>query len=273
MTPSVASTRTPVGSPVNGSDSRKTASENGSGIGCASIPDANRITERPSQPRRGAECFCRALCSASRLNGGADPGSWSSHGRRHRARTETLPPCHANHLPELSEVAERGSRRRGVLHVLRAQPSDSRRPLYRRRPVPPGDTSDAATLRPTTPPATPRPDRAADSRRLPARAAPRRRRHGHGYEAEDAGHRPAGRGQAAVGRLAASPASVERFRQEGRLASQLTHPRCVFVLRGRHRRRPAVHRHGADARRHAQGPGRPARPAARRARPSPASST
>ncbi|MBN9118132.1 MAG: protein kinase [Planctomycetes bacterium] len=31
-------------------------------------------------------------------------------------------------------------------------------------------------------------------------------------------------------RLAANPASVERFRQEGRLASQLAHPRCVFVL-------------------------------------------
>ncbi|MBX9581839.1 MAG: protein kinase, partial [Gemmataceae bacterium] len=31
-------------------------------------------------------------------------------------------------------------------------------------------------------------------------------------------------------RLASNPASVERFRQEGRLASQLSHPRCVFVL-------------------------------------------
>lgn len=31
-------------------------------------------------------------------------------------------------------------------------------------------------------------------------------------------------------RLAANPASVERFRQEGLLASQLAHPRCVFVL-------------------------------------------
>ena len=31
-------------------------------------------------------------------------------------------------------------------------------------------------------------------------------------------------------RLASSPASVERFRQEGRLASQVAHPRCVFVL-------------------------------------------
>ncbi|QJW96301.1 protein kinase domain-containing protein [Frigoriglobus tundricola] len=31
-------------------------------------------------------------------------------------------------------------------------------------------------------------------------------------------------------RLASNPASVERFRQEGRLASQLAHPRCVFVL-------------------------------------------
>lgn len=31
-------------------------------------------------------------------------------------------------------------------------------------------------------------------------------------------------------RLASNPASIERFRQEGRLASQLAHPRCVFVL-------------------------------------------
>jgi hypothetical protein len=31
-------------------------------------------------------------------------------------------------------------------------------------------------------------------------------------------------------RLASSTASIERFRQEGRLASQLVHPRCVFVL-------------------------------------------
>jgi hypothetical protein len=31
-------------------------------------------------------------------------------------------------------------------------------------------------------------------------------------------------------KLASSPASVERFKQEGRLASQLMHPRCVFVL-------------------------------------------
>jgi uncharacterized RDD family membrane protein YckC len=30
--------------------------------------------------------------------------------------------------------------------------------------------------------------------------------------------------------LASNPASVERFRQEGRLASQVAHPRCVFVL-------------------------------------------
>ena len=32
-------------------------------------------------------------------------------------------------------------------------------------------------------------------------------------------------------RLASNPSSVERFRQEGRLASQIAHPRCVFVLR------------------------------------------
>jgi hypothetical protein len=33
------------------------------------------------------------------------------------------------------------------------------------------------------------------------------------------------------GRLAQNPASVERFRQEGRVASQITHPHCVFVFR------------------------------------------
>ena len=32
------------------------------------------------------------------------------------------------------------------------------------------------------------------------------------------------------GRLQANPTSVERFRQEGRLAAQIAHPRCVFVL-------------------------------------------
>lgn len=32
-------------------------------------------------------------------------------------------------------------------------------------------------------------------------------------------------------RLSSNPASVERFRQEGRLASQISHPRCVFVMR------------------------------------------
>ncbi|MBX9626621.1 MAG: protein kinase, partial [Gemmataceae bacterium] len=50
------------------------------------------------------------------------------------------------------------------------------------------------------------------------------------YEAEA----PGAGGRVAVKllspRLSANPASVERFRQEGRLASQLSHPRCVFVL-------------------------------------------
>ncbi len=50
------------------------------------------------------------------------------------------------------------------------------------------------------------------------------------YEAEV----PGGRHRVAVkllsSRLASSPTSVERFKQEGRLASQLSHPRCVFVL-------------------------------------------
>jgi uncharacterized RDD family membrane protein YckC len=49
------------------------------------------------------------------------------------------------------------------------------------------------------------------------------------YEAEAVG----GKARVAVkllsSRLAANPSSVERFRQEGRLASQLAHPRCVFV--------------------------------------------
>jgi hypothetical protein len=50
------------------------------------------------------------------------------------------------------------------------------------------------------------------------------------YEAESPGdgHRVAVK--LLSSRLAASPGSVERFRQEGRLASQLSHPRCVFVL-------------------------------------------
>ena len=33
------------------------------------------------------------------------------------------------------------------------------------------------------------------------------------------------------GRLAQNPSSVERFRQEGRVASQISHPHCVFVFR------------------------------------------
>ncbi len=50
------------------------------------------------------------------------------------------------------------------------------------------------------------------------------------YEAEapGSGHRVAVK--LLSSRLASNPSSVERFRQEGRLASQLTHPRCVFVL-------------------------------------------
>jgi len=32
------------------------------------------------------------------------------------------------------------------------------------------------------------------------------------------------------GRLTSNPSSVERFRQEGRVASQISHPHCVFVL-------------------------------------------
>jgi eukaryotic-like serine/threonine-protein kinase len=49
------------------------------------------------------------------------------------------------------------------------------------------------------------------------------------FEAEsDSGDRVAIKLLAA--RLSASPISVERFRQEGRLASQISHPRCVFVV-------------------------------------------
>jgi hypothetical protein len=50
------------------------------------------------------------------------------------------------------------------------------------------------------------------------------------YEAEapHTGHRVAVK--LLSSRLASNPSSVERFRQEGRLASQLAHPRCVFVL-------------------------------------------
>jgi len=51
------------------------------------------------------------------------------------------------------------------------------------------------------------------------------------YEAEADGSGQAVAVKLLSRRLAANPASVERFRQEGRLASQIAHPRCVFVLR------------------------------------------
>lgn len=50
------------------------------------------------------------------------------------------------------------------------------------------------------------------------------------YEAEAAGTGAKVAVKLLSPRLASNPASVERFRQEGRLASQLSHPRCVFVL-------------------------------------------
>jgi eukaryotic-like serine/threonine-protein kinase len=50
------------------------------------------------------------------------------------------------------------------------------------------------------------------------------------YEAEAPGSAQRVAVKLLSSRLASSPASVERFRQEGRLASQLAHPRCVFVL-------------------------------------------
>ena len=50
------------------------------------------------------------------------------------------------------------------------------------------------------------------------------------YEAESPGSGTRVAVKLLSSRLAANPSSVERFRQEGRLASQLAHPRCVFVL-------------------------------------------
>src|SRR5436190_12323296 len=50
------------------------------------------------------------------------------------------------------------------------------------------------------------------------------------YEAEAPGSGDRVAVKLLSGRLASSPSSVERFKQEGRLASQLSHPRCVFVL-------------------------------------------
>ncbi|AWM42035.1 Serine/threonine-protein kinase PknB [Gemmata obscuriglobus] len=50
------------------------------------------------------------------------------------------------------------------------------------------------------------------------------------YEAEALGTGRRAAVKLLSSRLASSPSSVERFRQEGRLASQLAHPRCVFVL-------------------------------------------
>src|SRR5688572_12855895 len=51
------------------------------------------------------------------------------------------------------------------------------------------------------------------------------------YEAEPTGGGPHVAIKVLSGRLQANPVSVERFRQEGRLAAQIAHPRCVFVLR------------------------------------------
>src|SRR5262245_1145000 len=51
------------------------------------------------------------------------------------------------------------------------------------------------------------------------------------YEAEPVGGGPRVAIKILSGRLQANPVSVERFRQEGRLAAQIAHPRCVFVLR------------------------------------------
>src|SRR5262245_37910231 len=50
------------------------------------------------------------------------------------------------------------------------------------------------------------------------------------YEAEVPGSKHRVAVKLLSSRLASSPTSVERFKQEGLLASQLAHPRCVFVL-------------------------------------------
>ena len=50
------------------------------------------------------------------------------------------------------------------------------------------------------------------------------------YEAEPVSGGPKVALKILSGRLQANPTSVERFRQEGRLAAQIAHPRCVFVL-------------------------------------------
>ncbi|MBA4188407.1 MAG: hypothetical protein C0467_10420 [Planctomycetaceae bacterium] len=50
------------------------------------------------------------------------------------------------------------------------------------------------------------------------------------YEAEAPGSSTRVAVKLLSSRLASSPTSVERFKQEGRLASQLAHPRCVFVI-------------------------------------------
>lgn len=50
------------------------------------------------------------------------------------------------------------------------------------------------------------------------------------YEAEPLQGGPAVAVKVLSQRLQTNPASVERFRQEGRLAGQIAHPRCVFVM-------------------------------------------
>ena len=50
------------------------------------------------------------------------------------------------------------------------------------------------------------------------------------YEAEAPGSTARVAVKLLSSKLASSPTSVERFKQEGQLASQLAHPRCVFVL-------------------------------------------
>jgi hypothetical protein len=50
------------------------------------------------------------------------------------------------------------------------------------------------------------------------------------YEAEAPGSHQRVAVKLLSSKLASNPTSVERFRQEGRLASQVAHPRCVFVL-------------------------------------------
>ena len=90
------------------------------------------------------------------------------------------------------------------------------------------ETADAGSTNPDEPPAEPQVTAVGGYRLLRFIGAGGM---GQVYEAEqeETGQRVAVK--LLSGRLAANPGSVERFRQEGRVASQITHPHCVFVFR------------------------------------------